>query len=187
MDSVIFSEETQCLIGRLSEKLMVRGMHMGTAESCTGGMAAMLCTAVPGSSRWFSGAVVSYDNQLKTRLLQVPPVLLERHGAVSAPVAEAMALGALDALRVRAAVAVTGIAGPDGGTPDKPVGTVWFATALLLPLRDENGREENLRDKNARGEQPLVASFSRRFPGQRGEVRLAAALAALAALDAALR
>ena len=145
---------------------MARNLMMGTAESCTGGLAAALCTNVPGSSRWFSGSVVSYANSVKTRLLGVNAQLVARFGAVSAPVVEAMALGGIDALASDVCVAVSGIAGPDGGTPDKPVGTVWFATAL----------------KGKTG--VAVRSFTERFPGDRLDVRFAAALAAFGAVEA---
>jgi len=86
-------------------------------------------TDIAGSSAWFRGGVVAYSNDLKASLLMVPPSLLELHGAVSEPVARAMAEGALEAAGADAAVAVTGVAGPGGGTADKPVGTVWFAWA----------------------------------------------------------
>lgn len=166
MSHIDFSEEGLWLIGRVSEKLMARNMCMGTAESCTGGLAATLCTNIPGSSRWFAGAVVSYANGVKSRLLGVDARTIAAFGAVSAPVVEAMARGGLEALDVDICVAVSGVAGPDGGTADKPVGTVWFATALQRP-----------------GAPALVQSFSRHFPGDRLEVRFAAALAALGAVD----
>ena len=148
------------LIGALSEKLMARNMLLGTAESCTGGLIAALCTAVPGSSRWFAGGVVSYANSVKSGLLGVDPALLSAHGAVSGPVVEAMAKGALDALGVDASLAVSGVAGPDGGSADKPVGTVWVAAGLST----------------------RVTARRHLFPGDRDEVRLAAALAALEAV-----
>jgi nicotinamide-nucleotide amidase len=109
------------------------GWTLGTAESCTGGLVGVRLTEIPGSSDVFIGSVVCYANRLKTDLLDVSPALIETHGAVSEPVARAMAEGACRHLGVDLAVAVTGIAGPDGGTPEKPVGTVWYGAA------DRNG------------------------------------------------
>jgi nicotinamide-nucleotide amidase len=106
--------------------LKLRGWHMATAESCTGGLIAAACTGLAGSSDWFDRGWVTYSNAAKSQLLGVPADLIERHGAVSEPVARAMALGARERAGVQVAVAVTGIAGPDGGSADKPVGTVWF-------------------------------------------------------------
>ena len=167
------SEEDLLLIGRISEKLMVRKMFLGTAESCTGGLVSALCTNVPGSSRWFRGGIVAYDNAVKTRLLKVDGALLAANGAVSGPVVEAMARGALEALDVHVALAVSGIAGPGGGSPDKPTGTVWIAAALRVP-----GGQGSCEAR--------VLSFSRIFPGDRNDVRFGAALGALGAADAVL-
>jgi len=114
-------------IARLGAALSAAGRFLATAESCTGGLIASTLTDVPGSSLWFRGAVVAYANETKTTLLGVPPELLAAHGAVSEPVARAMALGAARALGAQCAVAVSGIAGPGGGSADKPVGTVWIA------------------------------------------------------------
>lgn len=97
-----------------------------TAESCTGGWIGKVLTDVPGSSDWYLGGVISYSNAIKQSLLGVLPSALARHGAVSEEVAREMAIGALETLGGRLALSVTGIAGPDGGQPGKPVGTVWF-------------------------------------------------------------
>lgn len=172
-----FPEEGLWLIGRISQKLMARNLKLGTAESCTGGLASVLCTNVPGSSRWFGGCVVPYDNYLKTALLNVDGALLSSHGAVSGPVVEAMAKGALRILNVGVSLAISGIAGPDGGTSEKPVGTVWIATAIY-PLTARPGLVGR--------PEPLLYSFSRHFPGYRDDVRFGAALTALGAVEAAL-
>jgi len=117
------------LVLALADALRVRGWRMATAESCTGGLIAAACTSVPGSSDWFERGVVSYSNASKTDLLGVPAELIAQHGAVSESVAKAMAVGALKSSQAQRAVAVTGIAGPGGATPGKPVGTVWLAVA----------------------------------------------------------
>ena len=113
----------------LADALRARGWKIATAESCTGGLIAAACTAVAGSSDWFERGFVTYSNEAKRESLDVPAVLLDAHGAVSAEVARAMAEGALAHSRAQLAVAVTGIAGPGGATPGKPVGTVWLALA----------------------------------------------------------
>ena len=107
-----------------------RGWRIATAESCTGGMIAAALTAVPGSSDVVECGFVTYSNEAKTRMLDVPAVLIGAHGAVSSPVAAAMAAGALARSGAQIAVSVTGVAGPGGGSPDKPVGTVWFGLAV---------------------------------------------------------
>ncbi|WP_206041734.1 CinA family protein [Acidovorax sp. SRB_24] len=113
---------------------------LATAESCTGGLVAAACTEIAGSSQWFERGFVSYSNAAKTELLGVPAALIEAHGAVSEPVARAMAEGALAHARAQASVAVTGIAGPTGGSADKPVGTVWFAWCVAGQTRSERVR-----------------------------------------------
>ena len=113
----------------LAQALRAAGLKLATAESCTGGLIAAACTAVAGSSDWFERGFVTYSNAAKTEMLGVPAALIAAHGAVSAEVAQAMAEGALAHSRADLAVAVTGIAGPGGATPDKPVGTVWLALA----------------------------------------------------------
>ena len=111
----------------LAAALRARGWRLAAAESCTGGLIAAACTALAGSSDWFERGFVSYSNQAKTELLGVDPALLGRVGAVSEEVARAMVHGALSRAPVDLAVAVTGIAGPGGAVPGKPVGTVWLA------------------------------------------------------------
>ncbi len=113
----------------LAAALRARGWKIATAESCTGGLIAAACTAVAGSSDWFERGFVTYSNEAKVELLGVAQTLIQAHGAVSAEVARAMAEGALRYSHAQLAVAVTGIAGPGGATPGKPVGTVWLALA----------------------------------------------------------
>jgi nicotinamide-nucleotide amidase len=117
------------LVTHLAHALIQRGWMMATAESCTGGLIAATCTDLAGSSAWFDRGVVTYSNQAKVDLLGVPPDLIAQHGAVSEAVARAMAQGILARSQAQVAVAVTGVAGPGGGSPDKPVGTVWLAWA----------------------------------------------------------
>jgi nicotinamide-nucleotide amidase len=114
---------------KLGKLALVRGAMIATAESCTGGLVAGAITAVAGSSAWFERGFVTYSNRAKEEQLGVLPSTIARFGAVSEETARAMAEGALRFASAQWAVAVTGIAGPDGGTPDKPVGTVWFAWA----------------------------------------------------------
>ena len=131
----------------LGDALRARRAMLATAESCTGGLVAAACTAIAGSSDWFERGWVTYSNDAKTEALGVPAALIAAHGAVSAEVARAMAEGALAHSTAQFSVAVTGIAGPGGATPGKPVGTVWlgFATrgasadAELLQLVGDRG------------------------------------------------
>jgi nicotinamide-nucleotide amidase len=138
-----------------------RRLRLGVAESCTGGLVGARLTEIPGSSDVFDGGVICYSNRLKTELLGVPAALIDQHGAVSEPVVRAMVEGVRERLGADLAVAVTGIAGPGGGTPEKPVGTVWIGVG------DGAG------------------SMVRRtiFPGSRQEIRARAAQAALFLLN----
>jgi nicotinamide-nucleotide amidase len=122
-------QTTAILVEQLASRLRQQSLMLATAESCTGGLIAGACTDVSGSSEWFERGMVSYSNEAKTELLGVPAELIITHGAVSEQVACAMAAGALTHSHAQCAVAVTGIAGPTGGSADKPVGTVWFAWA----------------------------------------------------------
>lgn len=115
---------------RLAALLCASGKTAASAESCTGGLVAAALTSIPGSSRYFLGGVVAYGNPAKSAMLGVPPSLIREHGAVSAAVAASMAEGALSRFRADLAIAVTGIAGPGGGTRGKPAGTVWVAVLL---------------------------------------------------------
>jgi PncC family amidohydrolase len=117
------------LARRVATASRAGGIRLATAESCTGGLVAHVITEIPGSSDWFAGALVTYGNEIKVALAGVPPDVLEAHGAVSAQVAMAMAAGARSRLGVDLAVAVTGVAGPGGGSPAKPVGLTYVAVA----------------------------------------------------------
>jgi nicotinamide-nucleotide amidase len=122
MDSKLFE-----LAEHLGHGLKAKGHKIATAESCTGGWIAQALTEVPGSSAWFDRGFVTYSNNAKVQMLGVNPQALAQHGAVSAEVAQQMAAGALANSEADWAIAVTGIAGPDGGSEDKPVGTVYIA------------------------------------------------------------
>ena len=139
------------------DQLRARKARLVVAESCTGGLLGGRITAVPGASSVFIGGVVAYDDVVKSGMLDVPPELLEQHGAVSEQVVTAMAEGVQRQFAVDAALAITGIAGPTGGTPEKPVGTVWLAARFGAQTR----------------------ALKRIFPGDRGEIRARSAQAAL--------
>ncbi len=149
------------LAKKLAHDLKVSGLSMATAESCTGGWIAQALTSIPGSSRWFERGFVTYSNMSKRELLGVKTDTLARFGAVSEQTARAMASGALAHSHADLAVAVTGIAGPGGGTAEKPVGTVCFAWA---------GREQEVR------------SITRHFSGDRQEIRGQSVAAAIEGL-----
>ncbi len=160
-----YGEGATDLAALVLEAARARDLRIAVAESCTGGLLAKRLTDTPGSSDVFTGGVVAYDNALKTSLLDVPAALIERHGAVSEEVVRAMAVGAARRLGAGLTAAVTGIAGPGGGTPEKPVGTIWLATAF--------------------GDD--VAALCVVLPGSRGEIRARAAQAALYRLLRRLR
>jgi nicotinamide-nucleotide amidase len=138
---------------RLGSRFVAAGRSLATAESCTGGFIAKVLTDIAGSSGWFIEGFVTYSNAAKTHRLGVPKRLLRKYGAVSEAVARTMAKGALRVSGADAAVAVTGIAGPGGAAPGKPVGTVWFCWA------ERHGRQVRVR------------SMSKRFRGSRDTVR----------------
>jgi nicotinamide-nucleotide amidase len=120
----------RALAVRVAERLLGARRILVVAESCTGGWVAKACTDLPGSSRWFLGGAVTYSDGLKAEMLGVSVDALQQHGAVSQAAVREMAVGALERLGGDVSVAVSGIAGPDGGVPGKPVGTVWFAWAV---------------------------------------------------------
>jgi nicotinamide-nucleotide amidase len=164
-------ENINQLISEVAKALLQRGSRLITAESCTGGMVAAELTSQPGSSDWFEGALVTYRLSAKQRLLGVPGAMLERYGAVSEPVARAMAEGALRASDADVSVAITGIAGPDGGDVLAPVGTVWFAWA---------------RREQPEAEPICVQATEHHFSGSRDEVRAQAVALALQGVLASL-
>ena len=125
------------IVEQLASALKARHQMMATAESCTGGLIAGACTEISGSSDWFERGFVTYSNAAKSELLGIPAALIEEHGAVSESVARAMAAGAVVNAHAHWSVAVTGIAGPTGGSADKPVGTVWFGWATPMGVFTE--------------------------------------------------
>ena len=129
MNDSSYFDAAQALTRQLAARLLANGQMMAAAESCTGGMIAAACTDLAGSSAWFERGFVSYSNEAKTGLLGVPAALIAEHGAVSEPVVRAMAQGALQHSHALVSVAITGVAGPGGGSVDKPVGNVWFGWA----------------------------------------------------------
>ena len=161
--------ETEELATALVACLVEKGLTLAAAESCTGGWIAKAITDVAGSSACFGYGIVSYSNDAKMRLLNVSPSLLDEHGAVSEPVVRAMAGGALRISDADVAVAVSGIAGPGGGSADKPVGTVWLACAV----RSQAG--------------PSTQTECMHFDGDRHDVRQQTVLHALRTLLATLR
>ena len=126
---VIYGEDEVMLEEVAGKLLLKKNLTLSTAESCTGGKIASLITSVPGSSSWYKGSVIAYENSVKTSLLGIDPETIKRTGAVSRETAEQMASGVRRLMQTDYSVAVTGIAGPAGGTPEKPVGTVWIAVA----------------------------------------------------------
>lgn len=160
----LYGKALEPLLTDISQRLIARQHLLATAESCTGGLIAAACTALAGSSVWFERGFVSYSNASKHELLGVPTELIARHGAVSEAVARAMAEGAIVRSQAQVSLAVTGVAGPTGGSRDKPVGTVWFGWQVAGRTHAE----------------------LRHFAGDRGAVRAATVQHALARLRALL-
>ncbi len=154
------------LAERIGSRLAGAGRRMATAESCTGGLIAHWLTSIPGSSVFYAGGVVAYADTVKSGLLGVPPALIATHGAVSEPVAAAMAAGAVDRLNVDVAVSTSGIAGPSGGTPQKPVGLVYIGLAV-------------------RGGDSRASAFH--FSGSRRQIQIAAGKTALEMVEEVLQ
>lgn len=136
---------------QLADLLISKKLTLSTAESCTGGSIAARLTSVPGSSEYFKGGVVAYSNEVKVNLLHVEPHTLECHGAVSRETVVEMVKGAMKTMKTDCAVATSGIAGPGGGTPGKPVGTIWMAAACGEKItawkqEGDHGRAENVKN-----------------------------------------
>ena len=134
----------------IGELLKAKKLSLSTAESCTGGGVAALITSVPGSSEYFKGGIVAYSNEIKTALLHVSAETLKKYGAVSRETVTEMVKGAMNTLKTDCAVATSGVAGPGGGTPEKPVGTVWIAVAYkneIVTMKQEGdcGRTGNVK------------------------------------------
>jgi nicotinamide-nucleotide amidase len=144
----IVSEEDKDLENSVDQLLREKGLTLSLAESCTGGKLASLFTAIPGCSAYFKGGVVSYSNEAKRDILGVNFSDIEKYGAVSRPVVEQMALGARRIFHTDCAIATSGIAGPDGGTPEKPVGTVWIAVSYKNRLHAQEFHFSNSRESN---------------------------------------
>ena len=159
-NTLAHSMQTQQTVLHLSHVLLQKQWMLASAESCTGGMVAAACTDLAGSSAWFERGFVTYSNAAKTQQLGVEAALIAQHGAVSEAVARAMAQGALFHSKAQVTLAITGVAGPAGGTLDKPVGTVWFAWAMPEGIHSE----------------------LRHFEGDRAAVRQASALHSLLGL-----
>lgn len=159
------------LTEQLAVVLQQHGWMLATAESCTGGMIAASCTDLSGSSHWFERGFVTYSNEAKHEMLGVDSALIAEHGAVSKAVAQAMTLGAMRRSHAQVTLAVTGVAGPTGGSADKPVGTVWFAWATPSDTGPTLGAET-----------AWVKTELMHFAGDRAAVREAAAHHALKTL-----
>ncbi len=150
-------------ISKLSVRLLFKGLKLVTVESCTGGWIGKTVTDLAGSSAWFEAGFITYSNQAKTRLVNVPESLLEKYGAVSLEVADAMAKGALDSFPESISVAVTGVAGPDGGTREKPVGTVCIASAYKNKIKARKflfeGNRNDIREQTVHEAIEMVLSM----------------------------
>lgn len=147
--------ETKKLSKEISGFFWREGCTLATAESCTAGNVAATITAIPGSSHFYRGGVVAYADETKKRLLNVKAETLENFGAVSEETVVEMVKGVMDAIGVDYAVATSGIAGPTGATPGKPVGTIWIAAGnreevLTVKLEEDNGREKNVHNATAK-------------------------------------
>ncbi|MET0382093.1 MAG: CinA family protein [Burkholderiaceae bacterium] len=179
---IVIDQALLAQAGALGDGLRARGWRVATAESCTGGLLAGACTAPAGASDWFAAGFVAYANDAKSALLGVPAALIGAHGAVSAETARAMARGALERGGVELALSITGIAGPGGGSPDKPVGTVWLGLACV------RGRAAP-GSSPADGAAPQAACRAEllRLGGDRGRIRAQTVEIALQRLMAVVR
>ncbi len=155
------SVETKTLSKEISEIFWREGFTLATAESCTAGNVAAIITAVPGSSRFYKGGIIAYANEVKRELLHVNAETLDAFGAVSEETVKEMVNGAMQTLNTDYAIATSGIAGPAGGTPDKPVGTIWVAAGnkenvITAKLTEDDGREKNIQAATTKALQLLL-------------------------------
>ena len=158
------SLQNKFLSKELSDKFWKEGLTLATAESCTAGSIAAVITAIPGSSHFYKGGIIAYSDEVKVNLLDVNPETLEKQGAVSEEVVIEMVKGAMKSMKSDCAVATSGIAGPTGGTPDKPVGTVWIAAAIhdkgiTLKGNGDEGRQKNIENATLHALQMLQKLF----------------------------
>ena len=158
------SLQNKFLSKELSDKFWKEGLTLATAESCTAGNIAVVITAIPGSSHFYKGGIIAYSDEVKVNLLDVNPETLEKQGAVSEEVVIEMVKGAMKSMNSDCAVATSGIAGPTGGTPDKPVGTVWIAAAIhdkviTLKVNGDEGRQKNIENATLHALQMLQKLF----------------------------
>ena len=158
------SLQNKFLSKELSDKFWKEGLTLATAESCTAGNIAAMITAIPGSSHFYKGGIIAYADEVKVNILGVNPEILEKHGAVSEEVVIEMAKGAMKSMNSDCSVATSGIAGPTGGTPDKPVGTVWIAVAMgekvmTMKASGDEGRKKNIENATLYALQMLLKLF----------------------------
>ena len=158
------SLQNKFLSKELSDKFWKEGLTLATAESCTAGNIAAVITAIPGSSHFYKGGVIAYSDEVKVNLLGVNPETLEKNGAVCEEVVIEMAKGAMKSMNSDCAVATSGIAGPTGGTPEKPVGTVWIAVTMkdkvmTMKASGDEGRNKNIENATLNALQMLQKFF----------------------------
>lgn len=179
-DNHNYFAKVQAVTALLAAEFVKRGITISTAESCTGGMLAAAITEMPGSSTWFEYGVVSYSNIAKQKLLDVPPAIFTEHGAVSKACVIEMAGGALRRSDSGVAVSVSGIAGPDGATSGKPVGTVWVGWAMAADLTGCPSAS-SVDTGRSTGADQAIQTFAQHFEfiGNRRQVREQAVLSAL--------
>lgn len=168
--------EKKVLSREIQQCLYESGMTVGTAESCTGGRVAEAMIAVPGASAYFKGGIVCYTNEIKERLLGVDGQLLAEKSAVCEEVAQAMVKGAIHALNVDFAIATTGVAGPSGGTPENPVGTIWIACGskdkiVTMKLDEDFGRDINLAIATSKALQLFLKFLEENLPAKDDETK----------------
>ena len=160
------SLETKFISREISELMWKEGITLATAESCTAGNLAAAITAIPGSSHYYKGSVVAYANQVKENLLRVDVNTIETYGVVSEETVCEMVKGAMDTLNTDYAIATSGVAGPGGGSPDIPVGTIWIAVGsrnkiVTMKLEGDDGREQNISKATKSATDGVAKKYSR--------------------------